>query len=101
MKRIKRVFLRVHIVLWTLFGLLAALQLSQSNANWRELTLGFILTCLSVFYGHFALLTRYSGKKKDASYFGSLFAILLAAPLFYLFFQEQSPGNPNSYWEQY
>jgi hypothetical protein len=101
MKRIKTIFLLVHIVLWILFGLLAALQLSQSSANWPVRTAGFIGMCLFAFYSHFALLTYFSGKKKSAPYYGSLLAIPLTAPFIYLFFYQRGPANPNSYWDQY
>jgi LytS/YehU family sensor histidine kinase len=56
---------------------------------------------LYVFYGHFFLLTRYSGKKKKATYYLSLAVIILTAPFIYLFFYDSSPDNPNSYFEQY
>jgi hypothetical protein len=101
MNRIKKVFKNIHIGLWILFSLLIALQLSQSNSNWRALTVGLILTCLYTFYGHFALLTRHSGKKKKATYYISLAAILLTAPCIYLFLPYRVPQNPNSFFEQY
>lgn len=101
MNRIKKVFVRIHIVLWILFSLLAALQLSQNNSDWKALTVGFIFTCLYVFYSHFFLLTRYSGKKKKAIYYFSLAAIITTAPFIYLFFHYNSQGNPNTFFEQY
>lgn len=101
MNRIKKVFTKIHIVLWILFSLLVALQLSQENSYWLTLTAGFILTCLYVFYSHFALLTHYSGKKKKATYYGSLLAIILTGPFIYLLFYDRSPDNPNSFWDQY
>lgn len=101
MNRIKKVFLLIHIFLWILFSMLAALQLSQSNSNWPALTAGFILTCLYVFYSHFFLLTRYSRKKKRATYYLSLAAIILTGPFIYLVFYTKSPDNPNSFFEQY
>ncbi len=100
MNRIKRVFKLIHFVLWMLFSLLAALQLSQSNANWPALTFGLLLTCLFIFYSHFALLTRYSGKKKDATYYFSLAAILITGPFIYLIFEKSRP-EVNSFWNQY
>jgi hypothetical protein len=101
MKRIKTIFRRIHIVLWVLFSWLAALQLSQSYTNWPVRSAVFIAMCLFAFYSHFAVLTYYSGKKKGAPYYGSLVAILLTAPFIYLFFYKSSPGNPNSFWDQY
>jgi uncharacterized membrane protein YhdT len=101
MKRIKKVFRLIHIFLWTLFTLLARLQLSQDNTNWPALTVTFILTCLYVFYSHFYLLTRYSGKKKEATYYLSLAAIMLTGPCIYLFFPYRTPDYPNSFFEQY
>ncbi|HEY0059143.1 MAG TPA: histidine kinase [Flavisolibacter sp.] len=101
MDRIKRVFRGVHIVVWMLFSALAALQLSQNNSNWPPLTGGFILTCLYVFYGHFALLTRHSGKKKKAAYYVSLAAIILTSPFIYLIFYDSRRDSPNSFFEQY
>lgn len=94
-------FVRIHVVLWVLFALLAALQLSQQNSNWPVLTGGFILTCLYVFYGHFFLLTRYPGKKRTATYYLGLAAILLTGPFIYLLFDHRSPDSPNSFFEQY
>ena len=86
MNRIKKLFTRIHIILWILFSLLAALQSSQDTSYWRTLTFAFILTCLYVFYGHFFLLTHYSGTTKRGSYFLWLSAIMLTGPLLYMFF---------------
>ncbi|HMJ69041.1 MAG TPA: histidine kinase [Cyclobacteriaceae bacterium] len=82
MNRIKRVFRLIHIVLWILFGLLVTLQLwTDGHPYWLTLTVGFILTCLYVFYSHFYLLTQYLGKKKMRAYFLRLAGILLTGPL--------------------
>lgn len=81
MERIKKVFVRIHVVLWVLFGLLAALQLSQDDARWPSLTGGFILSCLYVFYGQFWLLTHYPGKKNRGAYLPRLAAVVLTGPL--------------------
>ncbi|NTS40978.1 histidine kinase [Flavisolibacter sp. BT320] len=86
MKRIKRVFLWVHLVLWTLFGLLLALQLSQDTASWLQLTVAVMLSTLYVFYSHFYLLIRYSGKRKNRSYYLRLAAIIFSGPILYLLF---------------
>ncbi|MBF8963930.1 histidine kinase [Pontibacter sp. FD36] len=84
MNRIKKVFTLIHIVLWILFSLLVALQLSQDDIHWLTLTVGFILTCLYVFYSHFFLLTRYLGKRKRKAYFFRLAGIMLTGPLPFL-----------------
>ena len=98
MKRIKKVFLVVHIVLWILFGLLIALQLSQSEPYWRRLTIGVLTTTLFTFYCHFFLLTSYSGKKKKSAYYQKLAGIILAAPLIYLFLHYK---KPDTFFEEY
>ena len=100
MNRMKKVFRLIHFVLWLLFSLLAAIQLSQSNSNWPVLTFGFILTCFYVFYSHFALLTHYLDKKKGTTYYLALTAILLTGPFLYLFFQNSRP-IVNSFADQY
>ncbi len=84
MHRIKKVFRNVHLVLWVLFSLLVALQLS--GPHWFNMTVGFMLTALYVFYSHFILLTRLSGTRKRGTYFRSLAAIVVTGPLPYLFF---------------
>ena len=84
MKRIKRVFLWVHLVLWTLFGLLLALQLSQDTPSWLQLSVAVMLTTLYVFYSHFFLLVRYSGKRKKGAYYSRLAGIILSGPVLYL-----------------
>lgn len=76
----------IHIGLWILFSLLAILQLRQGNSYWPALTVAVILTSLYVFYSHFALLTRYSGKRKRGAYFLRLAAILSTGPLLYMLF---------------
>ncbi|SKB48582.1 sensor histidine kinase [Daejeonella lutea] len=89
MHRIKRVFRNVHIVLWVLFGLLVALQLSQdrpSSEHWLTMTTGIMLTTLYVFYSHFILLKQFSGKKKRRPYFLRLGLIILTGNLPFLLF---------------
>ncbi len=86
MNRIKKVFLRIHIVLWLLLGLLVAFQLSEDSDHWPTLTVGFLLTCMYVFYSHFFLLTRYSGKKKKSGYWLRLIGIALTGPFPFLLF---------------
>jgi len=101
MNRIKKIFQLIHIFLWILLSILAAIQLSQSSSNWPALTVGFILTCMYVFYGHSFLPARYSRKKKKATYYLSLAGIILTCPFIYLFFYDRRPDNPNSFSEQY
>ena len=84
MKRIKKIFSLVHIVLWILFSLLVALQLRQDTPSWVWLTADVLLTSMYVFYSHFFYLTRYLGKKKKAVYFLWLAGIMLSAPLLYV-----------------
>ena len=90
MNRVKNIFRVVHIVLWTLFSLLVALQLgSEGNPKWLATTVGFILTCLYVFYGHFFLLTHYSGKIEKRDYFFVRAGIMLSGPLPFLLFRNE------------
>ena len=93
MDRIKKVFVVIHLVLWTLFSLMVALQLREDNPYWLTLTTGFILTSLYVFYGHFFLLTRYSGKRKKGAYFLRLAGIMLTGPIPFLFFHYRKLDN--------
>ncbi|NEU08050.1 sensor histidine kinase [Flavihumibacter sp. R14] len=101
MNRIKKLFVRIHIGLWILFSLLAALQLNADNSYWLTLTVGFILTCLYVFYSHFVLLTRYSGKKKKGAYFLRLAGIMLTGPFPYLFFHYKRLDTLDLFFEYY
>ena len=84
MNRIKKVFTLIHTILWILFSLLLALQLSQDTAHWLHLTVAVMLTALYVFYSHFLLLTRYLGKNKKRSYFLRLAGIVLTGPVLYI-----------------
>lgn len=84
MNRIKKIFRIVHLVLWVIFSLLIALQLSQEYAYWPTLTVAVILTVLYVFYSHFLLLTLYLGKNKKSAYFLRLAGIALTAPVLYI-----------------
>lgn len=86
MNRIKKLFNLIHILLWILLGLLAALQLSQDNVHWLTLTVGFMGTALYVFYAHFILLTHYLGKNKKRAYFKRLAVIILTGPIPFLLF---------------
>ncbi|GAA4323152.1 sensor histidine kinase [Flaviaesturariibacter amylovorans] len=84
MNRIKKVFLRVHVVLWALFSWLVALQLSQSGPQWQRLAVAVIATCLYAFYGQFWLLTRYPGKRNRRAYYLRLTLLVFSAPVWYL-----------------
>ncbi|UYZ58075.1 sensor histidine kinase [Hymenobacter latericus] len=90
MERVKRIFWLIHLVVWVLFTLLVGLQLStDGDAHWVSTTKGFIATCLYVFYGHFYLLTQYSGRPKGRGYWLRLPGIGLTGPLpFFLFYQK-------------
>ena len=101
MKRIKKLFVLIHIACWMLFSLLAAFQLSEDNSHWPTLTVGLILTALYVFYSHFFLLTRYSGKKKRGAYFLRLIGIILTGPFPYLFFHYVKLDTWDIFFEYY
>lgn len=90
MNRIKKVFTLVHIVLWILFSLLIALQLSQEYTYWFGLTAAVLVTVLYVFYSHFFLLTLYLGKNKKRAYFLRLAGIVLTGPILYIFLHPRS-----------
>ena len=81
MNRINRTFRLIHLSLWGLFTFLVGLQLMQGDEEWPSLTVGFIATCLYVFYSHFYLLTLYSGKRKRRAYWIRLAGIALTGPL--------------------
>ena len=81
MNRINRTFRIIHLSLWGLFAFLTGLQLKQENGDWTSLTIGFIATCLYVFYSHFYLLTLYAGKRKRRAYWIRLAGIALTGPL--------------------
>jgi LytS/YehU family sensor histidine kinase len=89
MERIKNTFRLIHLSLWVLFAFLVGLQLgSDGDTHWRSTTTGFIATCLYVFYSHFFLLTRYTGKKRR-DYWFRLAGIVLTGPLpFSIFLQK-------------
>ncbi|KUG08698.1 sensor histidine kinase [Solirubrum puertoriconensis] len=91
MERVKRIFWLIHLVVWVLFALLVVLQLSSdTDANWRSTTAGFIATCVYVFYAHFYLLSQHAGQKKGKDYWLQLGAIVLTGPLPFLLFQQKA-----------
>lgn len=101
MKRIKKIFVVVHIVLWILLTLLVAFQLKQDNSYWFTLTVGVILTSLYVFYSHFFLLTHYSGKKKSGAYLLRLSGIIFTGPFIYLFLHNRKLDTLDLFFEYY
>ena len=102
MKRIKKIFTLVHINLWILFILLVGLQLKTDDSSyWFNLTTGFILTCLYVFYSHFYLLTQYSGKKKKRAFLVRLAWIILTSPFLFLFFHPKGLDSWRFFFENY
>ena len=101
MDRIKKLFVGIHIGLWILLSLLAALQHSEDTSHWLTITVGFILTSLYVFYSHFFLLTRYSGKRKKGGYFLRLAGIILTGPLIYLLFHYRKLDTLDIFFEYY
>ncbi|RYU77862.1 sensor histidine kinase [Hymenobacter persicinus] len=81
MERIKNIFRLIHLVVWILFGLLVALQLSsEGDIHWLSTGAGFIATGLYVFYCHFYLLTHTAGPGKRRRYLLGLLAIVLTGP---------------------
>jgi hypothetical protein len=91
MERVKRIFWLIHLIVWVLFALLAGLQLNNdSAAYWRTTTVGFIATCLYVFYGHFYLLTRYAGQPGARGYWLRVAAIALTGPLPFLILYQKA-----------
>jgi hypothetical protein len=91
MDRVKKIFRLIHLSIWVLFALLVGLQLgSEGDAHWLTTTTGFIATCLYVFYSHFYLLTRYTGKRRTKSYFLRLAGIVLTGPFPFLFFHHRA-----------
>lgn len=101
MERVKKIFVLVHLVLWTLFSLLVALQLSDEGDHRLSLTTGFILTCLLVFYGNFSLLINFSGKKKKRAYYLRLLAIMLLGPLPFVIFHPKGLETLQDSYEYY
>jgi hypothetical protein len=101
MNRIKKIFERVHITCWILFTVLVGFQLSQDTTSWPRLTIASVFTSLYIFYGHFLLLARYSGKGRRSAYFLRLAGILLTAPLIYIFFHYRKLDTWDLFSEYY
>ncbi|MBD2717278.1 sensor histidine kinase [Microvirga sp. STR05] len=90
MERVKKIFWLIHLVVWVLFASLVVLQLSSDNdAHWRSTTVGFIATCLYVFYSNFYLLTKYTGQRKGKDYRLQMVAIVLTGPVPFLLFHQK------------
>ncbi|TDB59548.1 sensor histidine kinase [Arundinibacter roseus] len=102
MKRIKKVFTLIHLVVWKLLALLIGLQLwTEGDPNWRALTVSTLLTCLYVFYSHFYILTHYQGKARKVSYYFRLLFVILTGPLPFVLFHPRafaSWGNFSDYY---
>ncbi|GAB2955079.1 hypothetical protein GCM10027048_20900 [Hymenobacter coalescens] len=91
MERVKNIFWLIHLSVWTLFGLLVALQLgTDGDVYWRSTTAGFMATCLYVFYGHFYLLTQYAGQRKEQEYYIKLVLLVLTGPLPFLIVHQKA-----------
>ncbi len=97
MERVKKIFWLIHLVVWVLFSLLAFLQMSsETDVHWRSTTVGFLATCLYVFYTNFYLLTQYAGQRKDRDYWLRLAAIVLTGPIPFSLLQ-QKPSDFGHY----
>ncbi|WP_203235012.1 sensor histidine kinase [Mucilaginibacter terrigena] len=102
MNRIKKLFVLIHVVLWTIFSLLVVLQLrTDGNQHWLIATLGFILTGLYAFYSHFFLLTRYLGKNQPGAYFIRFTGIVLSGPVIFIIFQYIRQDTRDDLFESY
>jgi hypothetical protein len=96
MERVKKIFRLTHLVVWVVFTWLVSLQLgSDHHDHWRSTAAGFIATCLYVFYSHFLLLTRYTGKQKDQGYWLRLAGIGLTGPVPFLLLHHKAPNADN------
>ena len=102
MDRIKKIFRRIHLFVWGLFTLLVGLQLStDGDPHWLSLTTEFILTCLYVFYSHFFLLNRYTGKRRRGGYLIRLAGIMLTGPFPFLFFHGKKADTLDLFFAHY
>jgi sensor histidine kinase YesM len=102
MDRIKRIFTLVHVVWWILFTCLVGLQLStEGHPYWVTLTVAFVSTCLYIFYCHFYVLTKYTGKSKSRSYYLRLVAIFFTGPVPLLLIYHENLYNWDDLAERY
>lgn len=102
MDRIKKIFRLIHLSVWTLFTLLVGLQLgSEGDVHWLTTTTGFIATALYVFYCHFYLLTRHTGKPRRENYFLQLAGIVLTGPFPLLFFHHKALDTWHLFFDYY
>ena len=102
MDRIRKLFLRIHILVWTLFSALVAFQLKGDNSTqWLSTTLIFILTDLYIFYSHFYILTRYTGQVKRNAYFLRLAGIVLTGPLLFALLHSLGRHADHLFYEYY
>ncbi len=98
MERIRKVFTRIHMVLWVLLSLLTPLQLSQDIPQWKTLTIAFVATALYSFYGHIYILNHHVKKK---AYLLRLAFIFLTAPLLYVLLHYKKMNNWDVFSEHY
>ncbi|GAB4036204.1 sensor histidine kinase [Spirosoma gilvum] len=102
MERIKKIFRLIHLSLWVLFTFLIVVQLGGEGDTHRlSTTTGFIATCCYVFYSHFYLLARYTGKKKRGHYFLFLAGIVLTGPVPFLAFHHKALDTGSLFLEYY
>ncbi len=102
MNRIIRIFALIHIPLWILFCLLIIIQLGSSgDTNWHLTALGFILSCLYIFYTHFFILTKYYRSKRKGVYLLRLLGIILTGPLPFIILHRENISGANSITDLY
>src|SRR5689334_17457743 len=82
MQRVKTIFSLTHVIVWVLFIMLLSLQLSTDrHPHGTAMVIALSAACLYIFYSHFFLLTRYSGKSNRTTYFSCLALIVVTGPL--------------------
>lgn len=97
MNRIKTIFALIHVPLWVLFCLLIFIQMGSSgDPGWFGTAMGFLLTCLYAFYGHFFIMTVYYRNKRKQTYFLALAGILVTGPLPFLIGHTRDLDGSNS-----
>ena len=102
MDRIRKLFLRIHILVWVLFSALVAFQLKEDESTrWLGTTFIFLLTDLYIFYSHFFILTRYTGQRKRKGYLLRLAGIVLTGPLIFAILHSLDRNAENLFQEYY
>ncbi|WP_143960153.1 sensor histidine kinase [Litoribacter populi] len=90
MGRIKKIFVVIHIVGWTLLSIFVFWINSVIEPETKvSVSLGMLSMGLYAFYGHFFIITYLQNFKKLATYILCLLGLLLSAPLFFVVFQAQ------------